>query len=78
MGGITNYKWQKQFEEQWGILHNRYGKRDLLARTVQQLHVIHWQWIADTSVMAKQVLILSAVWRSDAVQSLPRSISARG
>lgn len=30
LGGITNYKWQKQFEEQWGILHNRYGKRDLL------------------------------------------------
>lgn len=30
LGGITNYKWQKQFGEQWGILHNRYGMRDLL------------------------------------------------
>ena len=46
-------------------------------RATRQLHAIRWQLTDATSVKAKRVLILSAVWRLAAVQSLQRSISIR-
>lgn len=44
---------------------------------IARYHAIRWQLTDATSVKAKRVLILSAVWRLAAVQSLPKSISIR-